>query len=281
MSDILGAIRAEYKKRDTLLSIKKKLNKHCIISASFWVFVCLVGSLTGHLILQALSDKSIDGIFIIFAFLTAILFIPPVANHPIYILDKEELKFMQNHYEDYLYNGSSTEYIKGTFRDIIPYELDDINKKISHLRNSEFYGWSDGELHKYIQILDRVAEIEIKKKFTNRLLNFLNKQIPESCLLDGTLISNYPILAGALISSYPVAIFNMDDLTYIKSDPYLRERFKLALINNKMNVNESFKNDVITYLAKLDGDIELATVEALEFRKRINKEKHLDFVNSL
>ena len=99
--------------------------------------------------------------------------------------------------------------------------------------------------------------------------------------MDGTLISNYPILAGASISSYPVAIFNMDDLTYIKSDPYLRERFKLALINNKMNVNESFKNDVITYLTKLDGDIELATEEAFEFRKRINKEKQLDFVNAM
>ena len=281
MNDILGAIRAEYKKRDTLLSIKKKLNKHCIISASFWVFVCLAGSFLGYFILQALSDKPIDGIFIILAFLTALLFIPPVTKHPIYILDKEELQFMQNHYTDHLYNGSGTEYINGIFRDIIQYELDDINKKISHLRNSEFYGWSDGELHKYIQILDRVAEIEIKKKLTNRLLNFLNKQVPESCPLDGALISNYPILAGASISSYPVSIFNMDDLTSIKSDPYLCERFKFALINNKMNVNESFKNDVITYLTKLDSDIELATEEALEFRKRINKEKQLDFVNAM
>ena len=245
------------------------------------MFVCLVGSFLGYFILQALSDKSIDGIFIILAFLTALIFIPPVTKHPIYILDKEELQFMQNHYADHLYNGSGTEYIKGTFRDIIQYELDDINKKISHLRNSEFYGWSDGELHKYIQILDRVAEFEIKKKLTNRLLNFLNKQVPESCPLDGTLISNYPILAGASISNYPVGIFTIDDLTHIKSDPYLCERFKLALINNKMNVNESFKNDVTSYLSKLDDEIALATEEALEFKKRINQQKQLDFVNAM
>ena len=31
MNDILGAIRAGYKRRDTLLSIKEKLNKHYII----------------------------------------------------------------------------------------------------------------------------------------------------------------------------------------------------------------------------------------------------------
>lgn len=281
MNDTLGAIIDEYKRRDILLNIKKKLNKHYIVSTAFWIFVYLAGSLTGYLILQALSDKSIDGIFIIFVFLTALLFIPPVTKHPIYILDKEELKFMQNHYEDHLYNGSGTEYIKGTFRDIIPYELDDINKEISHLRNSEFYGWSDGELDEYIQILDRVAEIEIKKKFTNRLLNFLNKQVPESCPLDGTLISNYPILAGASISSYPVSIFNMDDLTYIKSDLYLRERFKLALINNKMNVNESFKNDVTAYLSNLESDLNLVNDEALGFRKRINQQKHSEFVNAM
>lgn len=281
MNDIIGAIRAEYKKRDILLGIQKKLNKHCIISASFWVFICLVGSFLGYFILQALSDKPIDGIFIIVAFLTALLFIPPVTKHPIYILDKEELQFMQNHYADHLYNGSGTKYIEGIFRDIIQYELDDVNKKISHLRNSEFYGWVDTELYEYIQVLDRVAEIESKKKLTKKLLNFLNKQVAENCPLDGTLISNYPILAGASISSYPVAIFTIDDLTHIKSDPYLCERFKSALINNKMNVNESFKNDVITYLTKLDGDIELITEEALEFRKRINKEKQLDFVNAM
>lgn len=271
MYDTLETIKTEYRKRDFLLSIKKKLNKHYIISASFWIFVCLVGSLLGYLILRLLSDKSIDdGIIPVLIFLVAIMFIPPATKHPIYILDKEELKFMQNHYADYLHNESGIEYIDGIFRDIIQYGLDDINKKIGHLRNSEFYGWTDSELHEYIQILNCVTEIEIKQKFTNRLLNFLNKQVPESCPLDGT-----------LISSYPVSIFNMDDLTHIKSNSYLCERFKLALINNKMNVNESFKNDVITYITKLDCDIELATEEALEFRKLINQQKQLDFVNAM
>ena len=270
MYDTLETIKTEYRKRDVLLSIKKKLNKHSIVSASFWIFVCFAGSLLGYLILQLLSDKSIDGITPVLIFLVAIMFIPPVTKHPTYILDKEELKFIQTYYTDYLHNKSGAEYINGTFRDIIQDELDDINKKIGHLRNSEFYGWTDSELHEYIQILNRVAEIEIKQKFTNRLLNFLNKQVPESCLL-----------AGTLISSYPVAIFSIDELTAIKSDPYLLERFKLALINNKSNVNESFKNDVTAYLSNLESDLNLTNNEALEFRKRIDQQKHLEFVNAM
>lgn len=281
MNDTLGAIRAEYKRRDILLNIKKKLNKHYIVSTAFWIFVYLAGSLLGYLILRLLSDKPIDGAIPILVFLITIMIIPSVTKHPTYILDNKELNFIQNYYDSYLYDENGKEYIKGIFRDTIQHELDIINKRVGSLREKDFYGWLDCELYEYIQILDRITKIESKKKLTKKLLNFLNKQVPESCPLDGTLISSYPILAGASISSYPVLIFNMDDLTHIKSDPYLCERFKLALINNKMNVNENFKNDVITYLTKLDGDIELATVEALEFRKRINKEKHLDFVNSL
>ena len=281
MNDILGAIRAGYKRRDILLSIQKKLNKHYIVSSSFWIFVYLAGSLLGYLILQLLSDKPINIAIPILVFLITIMVIPPVTKHPTYILDNKELDFMKNYYDDNLYDESGKEYIKGIFRDTIQHELDIINKRVGSLREKYFYGWLDCELYEYIQILDRITKIESKKKLTNRLLNFLNKQVPESCPLDGTLISNYPILAGASISSHPVAIFTIDDLTRIKSDSYLCERFKLALINNKMNVNESFKNDVITYLTRLDGDIELATKGALEFRKRINKEKHLDFVNSL
>lgn len=48
-----------------------------------------------------------------------------------------------------------------------------------------------------------------------------------------------------------------------------------------MNVNESFKNDVIAYLSKLEDDLNLTADEALEFRKRINQQKHLEFVNAM
>lgn len=270
MNDTLGAIRAEYKRRDILLSIQKKLNKHYIVSSSFWIFVYLAGSLLGYLILQLLSDKPINMAIPILIFLITIMIIPSVTKHPTYILDNKELNFMQNYYDSYLYDENGKEYIKGIFRDTIQHELDIINKRVGSLREKDFYGWLDCEIYEYIQILDRITKIESKKKLTKKLLNFLNKQVAESCPLDGT-----------LISSYPIAIFDIYDLTLIKSNSYLYERFKSALINNKMNVKESFKNDVTSYLSKFDNEIELATEEAFEFRKRINHQKQLDFVNAM
>jgi len=270
MDDILGASRAGYKRRDTLLSIKEKLNKHYIIVVSFRVFICAVASLLFYLVLQLFTNKEISNIMPACIFLVLLAFIPYVTRHPIYILSRKEFEFMKCFYSDVLYNENGNEYISAIFRDDIQYELDTINKRIGELGNSEFYGWSDSELHKYIQILDRVTEIESKKKLVNRLLKFLNKQVPESCLL-----------AGTLISSYPVAIFSINELTAIKSNPYLLERFKLALINNKSNVNESFKNDVTAYLSNLESDLNLTNDEALEFRKCIDQQKHLEFVNAM
>lgn len=270
MNDILGAIRAEYKRRDILLSIKTKLNKHYIISSSFWIFVYLAGGLLVYLILQSLSDKPINGAIPILIFLITIMIIPSVTKHPTYILDNKELNFMQKYYDSYLYDENGKEYIKGIFRDTIQHKLDIINKRVGSLREKNFYGWLNCELYEYIQILDRITKIKSNKKLTKKLLNFLNKQVAESCPLD-----------GILISSYPIAIFDIYDLTFIKSDPYLYERFKSALINNKMNVNESFKNDVTSYLSKFDNEITFVTEEAFEFRKRIDQQKQLDFVNAM
>lgn len=94
MKDILGAIRAEYKRRDTLLSIKEKLNKHYIITVSFRVFICAVASLLFYLVLQLFINKEISNIMPACIFLVLLAFIPYVTRHPIYILSRKEFEFI-------------------------------------------------------------------------------------------------------------------------------------------------------------------------------------------